>query len=453
MNILENQQLAEPVNGIYIDLEAQILQNIARHLQGWEQPIDTDRWLMQKLAEIGKLNQENIRLIAKMSGLSQTAAERMLNEAAQDAIDNMEPGLRYMARRGLAEEAVQADKSKNVKRVVHSFRKQAKDMLNMCNTVMLYKASEKYKGLVSNIAQEAWNILNSGAAGVVSGVEARQQAVRRCIRQLNDKGIPAFVDKRGREWTPEAYVNMAMRNTAKSTAEEVQDARIRDAGCHLIQIDSHSGARPKCAKDQGKIYDLNNGSGYTEDLYGKKIRYYPWNSSSYGEPDGILGINCRHHKWPFVPGVNVQRHFPTEDMDANDKLYKQTQVQRALEREVRKQKRECMMLDAAGDQEGFEEASVKLKRTENKLKYYVKDTPGLHRRTDREQIVGFDKRLSAEAVAKNKKVQKEVALKIRNDKIKEELTEAKIRGVPRINPDKIDVSEFSFDAGHINAER
>lgn len=404
MNILENQQLAESVDGIYIDLEAQILQNIARHLKGWEQPIDTDRWLMQKLAEIGKLNQENIRLIAKMSGLSQTEAERMLNEAAQDAIDNMEPGLRYMARRGLAEEAVQADKSKNVKHVVRSFRKQAKDTLNMCNTVMLYKASEKYKGLVSNIAQEAWNILNSGAGGVVSGVESRQQAVRRCIRQLNDKGIPAFVDKRGREWTPEAYVNMAMRNTSRSTAEEVQDARIRDARCHLIQIDSHSGARPKCAKDQGKIFDLNNGSGYTEDLHGKKIQYYPWNSSSYGEPDGILGINCGHHKWPFIPGVNIQRHFPTEDMNANDKLYKQTQVQRALEREVRKQKRECMMLDAAGDQEGFEEASVKLKRTENKLKYYVKDTPGLHRRTDREQIVGFDKRLSAEAVAKNKKV-------------------------------------------------
>ena len=39
-------------------------------------------------------------------------------------------------------------------------------------------------------------------------------------------------------------------------------------------------------------------------------------------------------------------------MDANDKLYKQTQVQRALEREVRKQKRECMMLDAAGDHGG-----------------------------------------------------------------------------------------------------
>lgn len=151
MNILENQQLVEPVDGIYIDLEAQILQNIARHLQGWEQPIDTDRWLMQKLAEIGKLNQENIRLIAKRSGLSQTAAERMLNAAAEDAIKSLDPGLRYLAERGLAETAVKANKSKNVKQVVRDFRKQAKDTLNMCNTNMLYKASEKYKGLVGKV--------------------------------------------------------------------------------------------------------------------------------------------------------------------------------------------------------------------------------------------------------------------------------------------------------------
>ena len=317
MNILENQQLAEPVDGLYQDLEAQILLNIARHLQGWEQPIATDTWLLQKLAELGRLNQENVKLIAKMSGLSQTAAERMLNAAAEDAIKTIDPGLRYLARQGLADEAVTVKKSKNVRQVMKDYRKQAKDTLNMCNTNMLYKANEKYRGLINNIAQEARDVLNSGATGVVNGTEARQQAVRRCIRQLNEKGIPAFVDKRGREWSPEAYVNMAMRNTAKNTADEVQNARIQDAGCNLIQIDSHSGARPKCAKDQGKVFDLNNGSGYTEDLHGRKIRYYPWSSSSYGKPDGILGINCRHHKWPFIPGVSIQRHFPTEDMDAN----------------------------------------------------------------------------------------------------------------------------------------
>lgn len=195
---------------------------------------------------------------------------------------------------------------------------------------------------------------------------------------------------------------MAMRTTAGSVANEVQTARCEDMGVNLIQIDSHSGARPKCAKDQGKIFSLDNTSGTTEDLNGRKIRYYPWNSSSYGEPDGILGINCGHHKYPFIPGVNIQRYFPTEDMDANNRLYKQTQVQRALERDVRKQKRECMLFDELGDSDAFEEASVRLKSKESRLKSYVDGHKNLHRRRDREQVVGFDKGVSARAVAANK---------------------------------------------------
>ena len=274
--------------------------------------------------------------------------------------------------------------------------------LNLTNTTMLHKAQEAFKTLVQNTAEEAMKIMNNNTGAVITGAESRQQALRKTIRQFNDNGIAGFVDKRGRNWTPEAYVNMTMRTTAGSVANEVQTARCEDMGVNLIQIDSHSGARPKCAKDQGKIFSLDNTNGTTEDLNGRKIRYYPWNSSSYGEPDGILGINCGHHKYPFIPGVNIQRYFPTEDMDANNRLYKQTQVQRALEREVRKQKRVCMLFDELGDSDAFEEASVKLKSKEAQLKDYVKKHDHLHRRKDREQVVGFDKRVSADTVNANK---------------------------------------------------
>lgn len=405
MNLLKNQQEAETIDSIYIDLEARLMQNIARHLRDWEQPIDTDRWLMQKLAEIGKLNKENIKIIAQMSGLSQTAALRMLNAMAEEAIKNTEPGFQYMARQRMIGVVVDAEKSKSVKRVMHNLRKQAKDSLNLTNTTMLHKAQEAFKTLVQNTAEEALKIMNNNTGAVITGAESRQQALRKTIRQFNDNGITGFVDKRGRNWTPEAYVNMAMRTTAGSVANEVQTARCKDMRVNLIQIDSHSGARPKCAKDQGKIFSLDNTSGTTEDLNGRKIRYYPWNFSSYGEPDGILGINCGHHKYPFIPGVNIQRYFPTEDMDANNRLYKQTQVQRALERDVRKQKRECMLFDELGDPDAFEEASVKLKSKEAQLKDYVKKHDHLHRRKDREQVVGFDKRISAETFAANKRMQ------------------------------------------------
>lgn len=407
------QRAADAISGIYQDLEELLMANIIRHIEGYEQPIASDTWLLQRLAEIGRLNQENIKTIASHAGLSRAAAERMLEDMAEDAMDSMEPAMRHALREGYLEKAaVSVGKSKNVKQVMKALRSQAKDTLNLCNTTMLYKARDAYVKLAHRAAaalkdvtdkQEYLDVMNKHGAAVVTGVEARQQAVRSCIKEFADKGIPAFVDKKGREWTPEAYVNMAMRNTAKQVAVETQNARCKDYGVRLIEIDSHSGARPKCAKDQGKIFSLDNDSGETEDLYGKKVKYYPWNSSSYGEPDGILGINCRHRQWPFVPGISLQRYFPTEDMAANDKLYKETQMQRALERDVRKQKRECMLLDEAGDEEGFEEAAVKLKQKEARLREYVNGNDQLHRRKDREQVVGFDKRISASAVAADRK--------------------------------------------------
>ena len=415
MDLLENQQAAEAVDSSYIDLESRLMQNIIRHIKDYNQPIASDEWLLQKLAEIGKLNQENMKLIAEAAGISQTAAERMLQEAANEAAKATDTGFRYLARRNLAGEAIEAEKSKTMKQAMKALNTQAKDALNKCNTTMLYKARDAFKTLVNSIVDSAeeiadkqsfLNMLGDYATETTIGSESRQQAVRKCIRKFNDKGIPAFTDKAGREWTPEAYVNMCMRNTARQTAEEVQTARCKDFGVNLIVIDSHSGARPKCAKDQGKIFDLNNGSGYTEDLTGRKIKYYPWKDSSYGEPDGILGINCGHHKWPFIPGVNVQRYFPTDDLDANNKLYKETQVQRALERDVRKQKRECMLFDELGDEEAFKESAVKLKQKEAKLEHYVGSKDHLHRRKDREQVVGFDKRISANAVAAKKYVDK-----------------------------------------------
>lgn len=401
MNPLENQRAADVPAGVYQDLEERLMANIIKHCRDYNQPIATDVWLLRKMAEIGKLNQENIKIIAQSTGLSQTAMERMLNDAAEQAVAEMEPSMQRAVRRGLLPVAEPVEKSRNVKQALSTMQKQAKDTLNLCNTTMLYKASEAYKQFVHNVASKSreiankpdfLDILNKNATAAMIGAESRQQAMKKCISEFNDHGIPAFVDKRGREWTPEAYVNMAMRSTSNTMAAEAQMARADDYGIDLIEVDSHSGARPKCAKDQGKIFDRSN----------KSTKYPHWNTSSYGEPDGLLGINCGHHIYPYVEGVSIRRHFPTEDMDANDKLYRETQKQRALERDVRKQKRECMLYDQIGDDEAFADASVKLKSKEAKLKAYVNGNPDLHRRKDREQVVGFDKGVSSKAVAANK---------------------------------------------------
>ena len=122
MNLLKNQQAAELVDASYIDLESMLMHNIVRHLKGYEQPIDSTRWQLQKLAEIGKLNKENMQLIAKMSGISHTAAERMLQDMADEAIKAIDPGLQQLAKQNLAGNTVAANKSKNVRQVIKALK-------------------------------------------------------------------------------------------------------------------------------------------------------------------------------------------------------------------------------------------------------------------------------------------------------------------------------------------
>ena len=74
MNLRENQQLSETVDGSYIVLVTMLMRNIVQHIKDYDQPIATYEWLLQKLAEVGKLNKENMQLIAQMAWISQTAA-------------------------------------------------------------------------------------------------------------------------------------------------------------------------------------------------------------------------------------------------------------------------------------------------------------------------------------------------------------------------------------------
>ena len=384
----EQQQAADPVTQAYEDLETQILQNIIR-----------------QLAEIGKLNQENIRIIAKAAGLHSKAVEDMCRQVADLVLSRVEPGMNELEREGVVEGTIPAEKSRNVQKAVDTVFKQAQDALNKCNTNMLYMAQDAYQQLVQGIVdkaqeisrrQELLDILGQHASAEAIGSESRGQAIS-VLREFNERGIPAFVDRAGRKWTPEAYVSMTLRSTSVNVATEAMFARMEDRDMHLIQVSSHAGARPKCAKDQGKVFDLRNGSGEVTAGNGRKIRYYPWS--------GLFGINCGHHGIPFLPGISNQRYFPTEDFEENDKLYRKMQAQRSLERDVRKQKRLCSLYDEIGDKESFEQASVTLKAREARLASYTKQN-GLTRRRDREQVYGFDRRVSAEAVAANKFIEK-----------------------------------------------
>ena len=346
-------------------------------------------WRLLKLAQEGALTSEAVRIITKYLGSQDEELTRVIAAAALGVIDTLEPAFQKCALDRFVSDASEIPMSAMSAKIISTYRKQAATDLNLVNTVMMYKTGSRYKELVNKIYDEAnrqeyLNILGKHTASVVTGAEARQKAVSSCIREFADKGIPAFVDKAGREWSPEAYINMDIRTTVSNTANAAQDAVCDRYGVDLIEVSSHMGARPKCAPYQGKIFSRSNQSGIAHDGNGREIRYEPLSSTSYGQPDGLFGINCRHQKYPFVDGVNFQTYFPYDEAE-NAKRYKEFQTQRAMERDIRKKKRECMMLEETGDTEALKAARADLRQSKKAYNAYS-DEHGLRTREDRLRV-------------------------------------------------------------------
>ena len=396
-------ELSAPLVRVLLDMEDDILREIAAQLSRDGDISDTSKWRIRQLARAGRFDKRAAAIIAGYSEVEDGQAMDAVLTAAETEIGYLDNAVQAANAAGLSEDFSDIPAEESALGAAKAFQKQAASDLNLVNTVMQYKAGSAYVNAVNAIyrdtsegRQGALEIMGKGAAKAVSGQMSLQEATRKTIRELAQKGIPAFVDKRGREWSPEAYVMMDMRSTLGNTARAAQNARCDEYNIQLIEVSSHMGARPLCAPYQGRIFSRDGSKGVTTDGAGGKIYYTPLSETSYGQPAGLFGINCGHVQYPFVPGINFQRYFPYPK-EENDRRYMQFQQQRAMERGIRAAKRECMMLQETGDTEGLQKASLRLRNQREKYRAYCKET-GLKQHNDRTQVYGYDRSKSSKTV-------------------------------------------------------
>ena len=396
-------ELSAPLVRTLLDMEDDILREIAAQLAKDGKVSDTSKWRIRQLARSGRFDKRAAAIIDGYSGVQNGQTLDMILEAAQTEIGYLDNAVQAANAAGLAEYFSDIPAETSALNAAKAFQRQAASDLNLVNTVMKYKAGSAFVSAVNSVyresqksRQDVLDVMGKSSTKVVMGHMSLQEATRKTIRELARKGIPAFVDKAGREWSPEAYVMMDMRSTLANTARAAQDMRCDQYGIKLIEISSYMGARPKCAKVQGKIFSRDGTSGVTMDGAGGKIYYTPLSETSYGEPDGIFGINCGHVQYPFAPGINFQRYFPYPE-EENAERYKQFQRQRAMERDIRATKRECMMLQELDDKEGLQKASQRLRAQKQKYSQFSRDC-GLGTHYDRTQVYGYDRSKSMKTV-------------------------------------------------------
>jgi len=376
---------------VYGAVTDQILINLAHYFPYYDArnfPRSSITYQADMLAQMGQVNKETMAIIRR----NLVGVDKYLNAALEqviiDSVEEVNPELWKAVKKGIFMPPQTPVVSPNQYRAFNLYYTQAANKLNLVNTVMLESTQAAYRATVADIAarvQATQTALDIGAGEVVTGVSSWNTATAHAIKRLQQNGITGFIDHGGHRWSAEAYVAMDIRTTMFNTGRAAVWETNQNFGNDLYQVSYHNGARPLCYPWQSKVISSTDNARVVADLDGYEVQVYAQSATSYGEPAGLFGINCKHYPTPFIPGVSLVREGGQSE-EENAKTYAESQQQRGLERKIREEKRDLLMLKAQGAPDDLIKAQrAKIRQTDDDIDAFC-DATGRARRQNREAV-------------------------------------------------------------------
>ena len=385
--------LPEPVLELFRQVEEDILEDMARRISKMGAVTETADWQRWRLEQIQLTRSDITERLSKLTGLTQQELRKLFQEAATQAVQTDNEIYRAA---GLSPGS--PNDSPELLQLLNGGMQQTSGTFQNLTRTTANTATQQFERALDR----AWLQVSSGAFDY-------QSAIRRAIKDLASTGIQAIQYPTGHIDTLEVAVRRAVLTGVGKTTGEICLAHAEEMGCDLMEITAHPGARPSHMEWQGKIVSLSGRNGYLSK-----------SDIGYGTGDGFKGWNCRHDWFPFFDGLSESayprsklREYEEKTVRYNGKTlsyYDATQQQRAIERKIRRWKREYLMLDAAGMD--TTQASVKLAQWRATERDFCKQT-GLDRDGFRSQVEGFGRseasRASWKAKTANQNISKPTA--------------------------------------------
>lgn len=205
------------------------------------------------------------------------------------------------------------------------------------------------------------------------------QAIKTAIKQLADSGLKVVDYKSGHRDQIDVAARRAVMTGVNQICAKYTEQSAEYLETPYFEVSAHAGARDKPGpspwsshKDwQGKVYSIRAGDIYPN-IY---------EVCGLGAVDGLEGANCRHRRNVWVEGVSERTYTDEQLEHIDDDLgckfdgktytaYEATQMQRRVEREVRKLKREKAAYKAAGLREEERTVNIRLRRLNAKYKVF-----------------------------------------------------------------------------------
>lgn len=274
--------------------------------------------------------------------------------------------------------------------------------------------------------------LDNALMQIDSGVISYNQAITNSIKQLADSGLKTVSYETGHVDQIDVAARRAVMTGVSQLNSRYAEQSMEYIETDLVETEAHAGARdidgPKGWENhkawQGRVYRWHE---YTLKYPGTSKGDYPdfAERCGVGDVQGIGGANCRHTWYPFVEGVSERTWTDEQLAHIDDKLgctydgrtysaYEATQMQRRLEREIRKQKRRKKALEAYGLSDDKKAANARLIRLNKKYREFSKAV-GLPEQRERVKVSYVDDKSLAEAEKLKSQREERIALEVKAD--------------------------------------
>ncbi len=237
---------------------------------------------------------------------------------------------------------------------------------------------------------------------VLSGAVSYSQAVKEAVESVASGGV--YVDyPSGHRDTIETATARAVRTGIAQAAGDIALKRMEEMDWDTILVSAHIGARTGDGGQNPGNHLWWQGQFYSRTGKDKRFPDF-YKSTGYGTGEGLCGWNCRHS---FGSGDGVNNPYKDIQTADNYRIEKLEQRQRALERRVRKTKREVMGLQEAVEKCKDEAAKFELQQMLDRKSYLLQrqnkaysdfcKENDLRPLNERLQIAKFDRQRAAAA--------------------------------------------------------
>lgn len=371
------------------NLEISVMEDIIRRIQKAGKITETADWQIQRLIILGNSTEDIRKLVSK----AVDGNEEMVRQLYEEVIAKEYTGMKEIYE-ATGKQFIPYEQNAELQQLVDAMVQQSTEELSNITKSTGFMVDMGNGSKVFTPLSDIYNgYLDDAITGMVNGACDYSTLTRKMVSQMTASGLRTdhqFKDggsdygvdyASGHHNRIDVAARRALLTGFGQVAGHVTDLNAQRLNTNYFEVSWHGGARPSHALWQGRVYSK-------EDL--RRV-------CGLGQGGGLLGWNCRHTYYPFIPGVS-QRQYSDEWLEQKAaeeartttwrgkeyNAYQATQRQRQLETTMRARREQVQLLRQSGaDKDTITEYQCKYQAT---LQEYRAFSKKMHLETQMERV-------------------------------------------------------------------